>query len=114
LGKLRIYTDENVDVHVAEGLRRRGVVAFSALEKKMIGASDLEHFIFAAHMRAAIFTHDHHFIEIAEKSALAGKDHWGVIFIEMNRLSLGECVKRLALYADLLSVEEMQNRIEFL
>lgn len=61
MARLKIYTDENVDVRVAEG-----------------------------------------------------KEHWGVIYVEINRLSIGECIRRLALYADILSVEEMKNKIEFL
>jgi len=44
LGKLKIYTDENVDVRIAEGLRRRGVDAVSAREKGALGINDEEHF----------------------------------------------------------------------
>jgi hypothetical protein len=66
LARLKIYSDENVDVRVAEGLRRRG------------------------------------------------EDHCGVIFVDMHRLRLGECIRRLALYAEVVTAEEMVNRIEFL
>lgn len=111
---LKIYTDENVDVRTAEGLKKRGINAFSAIEKEMTGISDIEHFEYASAMKAVIFTHDHHFLEIAKKVLDEGKTHWGVIFVEMNRLSVGECIKRLALYADILSPEDMKNQIEFL
>ncbi len=114
MAKLKIYTDENIDIRIAEGLRKRGVKAFSALERRMIGATDLEHFKYAAEIKAVIFTHDHHFLEIANKLIMKGKSHYGVIFIEMNRLSIGECVKRLSLYAEILSAEDMINQIEFL
>lgn len=114
MAKLKIYTDENVDVRVAEGLRRRGIKAFSAIEKGRIGISDMEHSQYAAEMQAVIFTHDHHFLGIANAAAKEGKSHWGVIFVEMNKLSVGECIKRLALYADILSAEDMQNQIDFL
>lgn len=40
--KLKIYTDENVDVRVSEGLRLRGIKAVSAIEKGLIGISDIE------------------------------------------------------------------------
>jgi len=114
LAKLRIYTDENVDVRVAEGLRSRGIEAFSAIEEGMIGATDREHFAYAFKIQAVIFTHDHHFIEIAKELTKDGKTHYGVIFVDMNRLRVGECVKRLALYTEVLSAEEMKNQIEFL
>jgi predicted nuclease of predicted toxin-antitoxin system len=114
LARLKIYTDENVDVRIAEGLKRRGIKAFSAHEKDMIGASDIEHFKYASKIKAVIFTHDHHFLKIAREFVKGGKNHWGVIFVEMNRLSVGECVKRLTLYAEILPPEEMKNLIEFL
>jgi predicted nuclease of predicted toxin-antitoxin system len=114
LAKLKIYIDENVDVRVAEGLRRRGIKAFSAIEKGKTGISDMEHFQYATEMQAVIFTHDHHFLGIANAAAEEGKSHWGVIFVEMNKLSVGECIKRLALYAEVLSAEDMQNQVEFL
>jgi predicted nuclease of predicted toxin-antitoxin system len=114
LAKLKIYIDENVDVRVSEGLRMRGIKAFSAFEKGMIGKTDREHFRYASDVQAVIFTHDHHLLEIAKKMTEEGKEHWGVIYVEMNKLSVGECIKRLVLYADILSPEEMKNQIEFL
>ena len=114
MAKLKIYTDENVDTRISVGLRRRGIKAFSAIEKGMIGIDDREHFKYASHMQAVIFTHDHHFLEIAKKLMEKGEEHWGVIFVEMNKLSVGECIRRLTLYAEILSPEEMKNQIEFL
>jgi hypothetical protein len=114
LGKLRIYTDENVDVRIAESLCRRGIDAFSAREKGALGFDDTQHFERAKELKAVIFTHDPHFIEIAENLVNSGKKHYGLIFAEMHKFGLGECISRLALYAELVSSEEMVNRIEFL
>ena len=61
-----------------------------------------------------IFTHDADLIEIAAALNHQGVDHCGVIFAEMHRLRLGECIRRLALYAEVVTAEEMMNRIEFL
>jgi len=114
LAKLKIYTDENVDVRVAEGLRRRGIKAFSAIEKAMTGATDKEHFEYTLKNKAVIFTHDHHFLDIAKKIVAERKLHYGVIYVEMNKFRVGECVKSLALYAEALTAEEMRNHMEFL
>ena len=114
MARLKIYTDENVDIRIAEGLKRRGVKAFSAYEKGMTGSADVEHFKYASYIKAVIFTHDHHFLKIAKELVRGGKNHRGVIFVEMNKLSVGECIKRLAFYAEILSPEEMKNQIEFL
>lgn len=80
----------------------------------MLGAKDEEHFAHAARLQAVIFTHDHRFIEIAEASRRAGKAHYGVIFVEMHRLSFSESIRRLALYAEVVSAEGMINQVEFL
>ncbi len=114
MAKLKVYTDENVDVRVAEGLRMRGVEAFSAIERQMTGVADIEHFKYAAKKKTVIFTHDHHFLEIARELIKQGNIHYGVVFVEMNKLSVGECIKRLDLYANILSTEDMINQIEFL
>ena len=114
MARLRVYTDENVDPRVAEGLRRRGVDATSAHEEGVLGADDAAQFAHAAALRAAIFTHDHHFVEIALQKIQRGETHHGVIFGEMHRFSLGECIRRLALCAEVISTEEMVDRVEFL
>lgn len=114
MGKLKIYTDENVDVRIAEGLRRRGIEAFSAHEKGTVGIKDKQHFAKAKELNAVIFTHDPHFVSIAKEMAEAGKEHTGVIFTEMHRFALGECIRRLTLYAEVVSPGEMINQIEFL
>lgn len=112
--RLKIFTDENVDIRVSTGLRKRGVNVFSTIEKGLIGIPDIEHFKNASSKKAVIFTHDHHFIEIAKAFTKKGKSHWGVIFVQMDKLSVGECIKRLSLYADILSADEMKDQIEFL
>jgi len=114
LAKLKIYTDENVDVRISEGLKKRGISSFSATKKGISGSTDLQHFEFATRLKAVIFTHDHHFIGIAKRLTQEGKEHWGVIFVEMNRLTIGACIKRLSLYAEILTAEEMKNQIEYL
>ncbi len=114
MARLKIYTDENVDVRVAEGLMRRSITAFSAIERGMIGITDREHFEYALKMRVVIFTHDHNFIEMAKEFVKDGKSHSGVIYVDINKLSVGECIRRLALYAEIFSAEDMENQIEFL
>ena len=114
MARLKIYTDENVDVRVAEGLRQRGVVASTAYDQHNAGIPDEIQLARAAAIGAVIFTHDPDLIGIAMETNRRGDDHCGVIFVEMHRLRLGECIRRLALYAEVVTAEEMVNRIEFL
>jgi len=103
-----------VDVRVAEGLRLRGVDARSAHEESKLGVTDEAQFAHAASLRAVIFTHDHHFVEMAVEKSERGEQHYGVVFVEMHRMGLGDCIRRLALCSEVLSAEEMMNQIEFL
>ena len=114
MARLKIYTDGNVDVRVAEGLRRRGIEAVSVYHEGKTGVSDQAQLAHAGALGAVIFTHDSDLIEIAMELNHRGEDHHGVIFAEMHRLRLGECIRRLALYAEVVTAEEMVNRIEFL
>ena len=79
-----------------------------------MGATDDTHFVHAASLGFVIFTHDPDFIEIANQKTQRGEKHSGVIFAAMHRLPLGECIRRLALYAEVVSAEEMIDRVEFL
>ena len=103
-----------MDVRVAEGLLRRGVEAVSAYDEDQTGISDQAQLAHARTLGAVLFTHDADLIEIAAEINRQGNEHCGVIFVEMHRLTLGECIRRLALYAEVVAADEMVNRIEFL
>jgi len=55
MGKIRIYTDESSSVAIAEGLKRRGVDAFSARDAGNLGLTDEEQLIYAGKERITIF-----------------------------------------------------------
>ena len=110
----RIYTNESVPVAVAAGLKRRGVEAWSARDAGNLGLSDEEQLKYASRERAVIFTHDEDFIRLAHEWVQQGQEHWGVIYVHEQKLSIGECIRRLMAYALAVEVEEMKNRIEFL
>jgi predicted nuclease of predicted toxin-antitoxin system len=106
---LRIYIDESVDVAVAEGLKRRGIAAFSARELGKLGMTDEEQLETATLNKAVIFTHDADFLRMA-----ATKNHLGIIYVHQQKLSTGECIKRLKVIAEIRRQKEMRNKIIFL
>ena len=55
MGKIRIYTDESIHVAITEGLKRRGVDAFSARDSNNLGLSDEEQRIYAVREKATNF-----------------------------------------------------------
>lgn len=111
---VRIYLDENVPSAVASGLRRRNVDAFTAAEASKLGASDEEQLRYAAQERAALFTHDADLIRLAWNWTQQGKEHWGVIYAHPEKLSIGECIRRLKECVATLQAEDLKNRVVFL
>jgi len=111
---LRIYTDESVHTAVAEGLRRRGMDAWSARDAGNLGLSDEDQLEHAAREHAAIFTHDDDFLRLAHAWAQQGKEHWGIIYVHEHKLSIGERLARLLECALVFEPQEMKNRVEFL
>lgn len=111
---IRIYADENVDHAIIEGLRRRGVDAWSTTDAEKLGTSDEEQLAYAASERAVLFTHDTDLIVLARQWEAKGKTHFGVIYVHQDSLSIGDCIRRLKDYADILDAEELINRVEFL
>jgi len=114
MGKIRIYTNESVNVAIAEGLKRRGVDAFSARDTGRLGLTDEEQLLFAEKEKAAIFTHDTDFLRIAAKWMEEGKTHHGIIYCHQKSYSIGECIRKLRVLTSLLTSEDMVNHIEFL
>lgn len=114
MARLRIYTNESVHVAVAVGLRQRGVDAWSARDAGNLGLSDKEQLDYASRQRAVIFTHDDDFLRLAHDWTQRGREHWGIIYVREQKLSIGECVRRLMDYTLIFQAEDMKNRVEFL
>lgn len=96
------------------GLRQRGVDAGSARDANNLGLSDEEQLEYARRERAIIFTHDDDFLCLAHDWLQQGKEHEGIIYVHEQKLSVGECIRRLMGYALILNAEGMKNRVEFL
>ena len=59
--------------------------------------------------KAVVFTHDTDFIRIA-----MNKSHSGIIYVHQQKLTIGECIKKLKLIAETKTQQEMANQIVFL
>ena len=111
---MRLYTNESVPVAVAEGLKRRGVDAFTARDAGNLGLSDEQQLTFAHLQGAVIFTHDDDFLKIAHDWRAAAHDHSGIIYLHQQRFRLGEIIRRLKVLDELLTQGDMYNHVEFL
>jgi len=108
---IKIYINESIDVAVAEGLKRRGVQALSAKDTGNLGLTDEEQIQYASREEAAIFTHDDDFLSLVAKS---NREHHGLIYVHQQKLSTGECIRRIKTLVQIKTPKEMQNHIEFL
>ena len=106
---IKIYADESVSIAIVEGLKRRGVNAFSAKDLGKLGLTDDEQLKVAIQNQAVIFTHDADFLRM-----VFDKPHLGIIYVHQQKLTIGECIKRLRIIAQTKSAQETQNQIIFL
>ena len=93
MDKIKIYTNESVDVAIAEGLVRSGVEAFSARYSGNLGLTDEEQLSFAKEQKASLFTHDTDFLRIAAQWIEKGKTHRGVIYCHQTAYGIGDCIR---------------------
>jgi len=103
------YMDEHVHSAITRGLRLRNIDVLTAQDAHMLGASDEEHLKLATHLNRVVFTNDDDFLKLQA----AGFEHAGIAFAH-QRTSIGRVVRALTLIHELLSVEDMANRVEFL
>ncbi|MGR3318936.1 MAG: DUF5615 family PIN-like protein [Candidatus Anammoxibacter sp.] len=94
---------------VTQGLCRRGVDVLTAQEANMLGASDYDHIVFAKKNKRVIFTQDVDFIRLHKINI----SHRGIIYAP-QQITVGRAVRGLMMICDLVSLDEMRGRVEFL
>ncbi len=110
---LKIYTDENVEIAIAQGLKRRNIEAWSANELNNIGLSDEQQLVFATQHQACLFTYDTDFFNIAKEWARTEKIHDRIFYIHPLNTTIGETIRKLKQYAELFDLEDVKNQIIF-
>ena len=59
-------------------------------------------------------SHDTDYLVIARDWARGDRQHWGIVYVAQHRLSIGERVRRLAEYDELLTAQDMLGVVEYL
>ena len=108
---MKIYTDENIERSIVDGLRRRNIEIASAMELGYLNKSDEFHIKKASELNAVILTHDTDFLRMASNPNVK---HIGVIFSHSKNISIGQCIRGVELIVNVLTDKEMENHIEFL
>lgn len=113
---VRLYTDEDFDVHLAEQLRRRGYDVRSCLEagNAAQGRSDEWQLDYATRSGRAILVHNiGHFAPIDAAWKAAGRAHHGIIAVPQDT-ALGELVRRVAAHLETVEQAEQDNLLRYL
>ena len=61
-----------------------------------------------------MFTQDADFLSIAHAWAAAGREFAGVLFGHQLRVTIGQAIHNLELIAEIMELDEMRNRVEYL
>ena len=113
---LRLYFDED-SMHrgLTQALRARGVEVRTALDAGMIEREDQEHLEYATEQGYVLCTFNvGDFYRLHSDYLVRGQHHAGMIFMQQQRFSVGEQMRRfLRLIAD-RSADEMEDWVEFL
>jgi hypothetical protein len=97
LSKIRLYIDEDAcETAVAKGLRRRRIDVLTTIEAARSGADDPKQLAFAAEQGRAIYTFNvRHFAKLHGEWLSQGLQHYGIIVLCDQDLSIGEKIRRL-------------------
>lgn len=114
--KIRLYIDKDaMSRFLVNGLRARGVDVTSVVEEGRRGLDDLSQLEFAAEQGRVLCTSNiSDFYRLHTEYLQQGKNHAGIIFIQQQRYSVGEQIRRLLKLISTKTVDTMQSQIEFL
>jgi len=113
MSRLRYFTDEDIYGTVAIALRKSGLDAVSTPEVGRLGESDESQLAWASENGRVLITFNvAHFANLHRTWLAQGNHHSGIVV--SSQRSIGDLLRRLLLLADVVSAEEMADRLEFL
>lgn len=113
---LRLYFDED-SMHrgLTRALRARGVEVLTAVDAGMIEHEDREHLDYATEQGYTLCTFNvGDFYRLHSDYLVRGQHHAGIIFMQQQRFSVGEQMRRLLRLITEKSADEMENWVEYL
>lgn len=106
--------DHHVPLAVTEGLRLRGVDVLTCNED---GTSDLDDAPLlerATELGRILFSQDADLLVVAKEWQESGREFAGLFYGHQLQLTIGQAVRDLEIAADILELNEIQNRVEYL
>jgi hypothetical protein len=111
---IRLYADENVEGPIIRGLRSRGIDVLSAVEDDHAHIDDSLLLNRAGALGRVAFSRDQDFLRDAKRRQVSGLPFVGVIYAEMGRVSIGECIRDLEVLALAGLPEDFENSVWYL
>ena len=99
-----------MDPAIARALRRHGIDVTTTPEAGLLGRSDEAQWAYLLASRRALVTHDIDFLRLADRD----QNHPGILFCRRTTYTIGGTIRHLILMVEVLSVEELWGRVEFL
>jgi hypothetical protein len=107
--RVRFYLDENMQVAIAEQLRRRGIEVLTVHELGFLGDEAMSHLERATQLGCVLCTHDADYVDLAA----SGHYHTGIVFGQQHKHAIGDWVTFLELVHGVYDAEELHNLVEY-
>lgn len=110
---ISIYCDEDVDVLIKLLLEAKGFKVFTALDEKMLGASDIQQMNCAIMKGCVFLTHNRvHFEQLYAAHITSGEIHTGVVIA--TRKNVYELARRVSRVLSGYTEESIKNQILYI
>lgn len=111
--QIQLLIDEDMNLRLAEALRRRKYDALHIQECNRKGKKDPEQLAFAASEGRCFVTFNvGDFVQLHSLYILNNTPHCGII--TAPRMSLSDCLHRLSAFLEAHTAEQMRNELRFL
>ena len=107
---LALLCDEHVRFDVIHGLRIQGIDVVSVQDLGLRGRPDPEILAAAGQLGRIVYTSDTDFVRLSD----SGIPHLGILFHRSRKYSPSSAINVVSLACQVLSPDEMANRVEFL
>jgi hypothetical protein len=111
---LAFYMDHHFRASVTHGLRQRNIDVLTALDDGAEKLADDLLLARALKLDRVVVTHDKDFLRLAADWQANRHDFAGIVFATQGSLHVGNAIDYLEFVAQVMTPDEMRNRVEFL
>lgn len=111
---IRFYMDEHVPRVITDGARRRGVDVLTVQADGATGSEDADVLNRATLLGRVVVTNDSDFQIEATRRQKTGENFSGIVFVDLNRVTIGQCIRDLEIVGLAGEPNDLANRVEYL